>query len=228
MIILACATELECRHALARAGGVQDGDAPLRISGTEILPCITGVGPVAAALSIGAVLERHSCAKGVVNLGICGSFDPHSPLGGVCVATAEIWPEYGVHCTDGSEEPFSFQMLPDLPLAPVNRVDLEPDAAARAMGLELPEKWARGPSVTVAGVSGDPARAAQLMARHAADTENMEGFSLALAARLKGLPFLEIRTISNPVGIRDKKKWNFRLALKTLQTILPTLAGAPA
>ena len=228
MIVLACATELECRHALARAGGLPGGGAPLHIAGTAILPCITGVGPVAAALSIGAVLERHPQASGLVNLGICGSFDPHRPLGEICVATAETWPEYGVHCADGSEEPFSFQMLPDLPLTPVNRVDLEPDAAARAMGLELPGKWARVPSITVAGVSGDPARAAQLVARHDADTENMEGFSLALAARLKGLPFLEIRTISNPVGVRDKTKWNFRLALEALRNVLPTLVGAPA
>jgi futalosine hydrolase len=228
VIVLACATEMECRHALARAGGIPDGGAPLRIAGTEILPCITGIGPVAAALSIGAFLERHPRAAGIVNLGICGSFDPLRALGGICVATAEICPEYGARCADGSEEPFSFQMLPDLSLDPVNRLDLDPDAAARAMGLTLPGEWTRGPSVTVAGVSADPARAAQLQTRHQPATENMEGFSLALGARLKGVPFLEVRTVSNPVGVRDKTKWNFRLALEALKTILPTLAGAPA
>jgi futalosine hydrolase len=228
VIVLAFATELECRHALARAGGIPESGAPLRIAGTEFLVCITGVGPVAAALSAGAFLERHSHAAGVVNLGICGSFDPDRPLGETCVASAEIWPEYGVNCADGSDEPFSFQMLPDVRLNPVNRLDLDPASAARAMGLELPEAWTQGPSLTVAGVSGDPARAAQLLARHEAATENMEGFSLALAARRKALPFLEVRTVSNPVGVRDKRKWNFRLALETLQNILPTLAGAPA
>jgi futalosine hydrolase len=59
-------------------------------------------------------------------------------------------------------------------------------------------------------------------------TENMEGFSLALAAKLHGLAFLEIRTVSNPAGARDKRLWNFRLALSALQGILPSLAGGPA
>jgi hypothetical protein len=39
----------------------------------------------------------------------------------------------------------------------------------------------------------------------------MEGFSLALAARRVRHRFLEIRTVSNPVGARDKRLWNFPL-----------------
>ena len=225
MIILACATELECRHALARSGRTPDGDTRLEYAGFDILACVTGVGPVAAALRMGEILERHPQAAGVVSLGICGAFDPRTPLGTVRVADAEAWPEYGVHRTDGSEEPFGFQMLPDLPLDPANRLDLAPAPAARAMGLHLPEGWSRGTSLTVAGVTGDPQRAAFLAERLDAATENMEGFSLALAARRKGLPFLEARTVSNTVGVRDKAQWNFRLALTRLEAILPTLTG---
>lgn len=228
MIILACATELERRHALARVGSAPGGDVRLRYAGLDILACVTGVGPVAAALRMGELLERHPEAAGVVNLGICGSFDPSVPLGAACVADAEIWPEYGVRRSDDAEEPFGFQMLPELPLAPVNRLELAPSAAARDMGLRLAASWPHGPSLTVAGVSGDERRAQLLQARHAALTENMEGFGLALAARCKGLPFLEVRTVSNPVGVRDKSRWNFRLALDALGAILPTLAGVDA
>ena len=225
MIILACATELELRHALARTGGAAETGRRMRFAGLDIMPGVAGVGPVAAALNAGELLERHRDAAGILNLGICGSFDPLLPLGAVCVANAEIWPEYGVNFSSGAEEPFSFQMLPDLNLSPVNRLDLDPPSAARAMGLALPDTWSRGPSLTVAGVSGDPERAAMLLARHDAATENMEGFSLALAARRRGLPFLEVRTVSNIVGDRDKTRWNFRLALEALQSVLPTLAG---
>lgn len=228
MIILACATELECRHVLARTGRKPDGDTRFDYAGLEFLACVTGVGPVAAALRAGELLERHPAAVGIVNLGICGSFDPRAALGSVCVASAEVWPEYGVHCTDGAEEPFGFQMLQDFPLCPVNRLTLDPSAAACAMGLRLPEGWPRGASLTVAGVSGDPQRAALLLARHDAATENMEGFGLALAAHRKGIAFLEVRTVSNPVGVRDKARWNFRLALDALESVLPTLTGAAA
>lgn len=226
MIILACATELECRHALTRAGRKPDGDTRFGYAGFDFLACVTGVGPVAAALRAGELLERHPAASGIVNLGICGSFDPHTALGSVCVASAEVWPEFGVHCSGANEEPFGFQMLPDLPLSPVNRLDLDPPTAARSMGLNLPESWSCGTSLTVAGVTGDPQRAALLLARHDAATENMEGFGLALAARRKGIAFLEVRTVSNPVGVRDKTQWNFRLALTRLEAILPTLTGA--
>lgn len=225
MIVLACATGLELRHALALTGSAAGDGGVIRVAGLDILPCVVGVGPVAAALCAGELLERHRDAVGVLNLGICGGFDPLLPLGTVCAASAEIWPEYGVNCSTGSEEPFSFQMLPDLHLSPVNRLDLDPPAAARSMGLTLPDTWRLGPSLTVAGVSGDPERAAMLRVRHDAATENMEGFSLALAARRRGLPFLEVRTVSNTVGDREKARWNFRLALEALQPVLPTLAG---
>jgi futalosine hydrolase len=229
MIILACATELESSAALDRRSS---GRAPraerVEIVGREILACVVGIGPVAAALNIGALLERFPEAAGILNLGICGSFDTtRIPLGTPCAASAEIWPEYGVRRSVPAEEAFGHQMLPDLPLEPVNRLDLDPVAAAGAMGLVLPGHWPSGPSLTVAGVSGDPERAEELRLRHGAATENMEGFSLALAARRAGIPFLEVRTVSNPVGGRDKRQWDFRLALEALRTILPTLMGVP-
>lgn len=228
MIILAFATEMECRSALARRTPVpQAWPAPVRLGGQSTLVCVTGIGPVAAALSIGGLLEKFRGISGIVNLGICGSFDlGRLPLGSPCAASAEIWPEYGVH--GASEEAFSHQMFPDLNLVPVNRLDLDPAAAAKAMGLTLPEVWAKGPSLTVAGVSSDPQRAEILRLRHGAATENMEGFSLALAARRHNIPFLEVRTVSNPVGSRDTTQWDFRIALNALDSVLARLFGGPS
>jgi len=222
MIILACATALELDHAQRLLK--RDPDGAVRSGGNEFLPAVVGIGPVAAALSAGMLLSRHPKARGILNLGICGSFAGH-PLGSPCVATAEIWPEYGVHFSDGSEETFSHQMFEDLRLDPANRVALDPAVAAAAMGLTVPTQWFQGPSLTVAGVSGDPQRAEMLRSRHDAATENMEGFGLALAASRNGIPFLEVRTVSNPVGVRDKKRWNFRLALDALKNVIPSLTG---
>lgn len=187
-----------------------------------------GVGPVAAALRAGGLLERVPNAQGLINAGICGSFDClRLPLGGICVAEAEIWPEYGVRGACGeSPELFGFPMLPGLDLDPPNRIALNPSMAAAAMNLNLPNSWVKGPSLTVAGVSGDETRAEQLRAKHQPLTENMEGFSLALAARDKRLPFLEIRAVSNRVGARDKACWDFKAALRALGTIVPALFGS--
>ncbi len=229
MILLACATRQECQKALPASSSIAES-RPVRFLGREFLPCVVGIGPVAAALSVGALLERHCKVTGILNLGICGSFDTAlAPLGSICVASAEIWPEYGVHSSaPGEEDAFGHQMYPGLTLDPVNRLDLDPFKAAAAMDLNLAPEWSVGPSLTVAGVSGDAQRAEMLHRRHGGLTENMEGFSLALAARLHGIKFLEIRTVSNPVGTRDKKLWDFRQALCALQRILPVLAGDAA
>ncbi|MEU5774924.1 futalosine hydrolase, partial [Streptomyces venezuelae] len=46
--------------------------------------------------------------------------------------------------------------------------------------------------------------------------EAMEGFGVAEAAVLHGLPVMEIRAISNPVGPRDRAAWRIGDALSAL------------
>ncbi len=55
----------------------------------------------------------------------------------------------------------------------------------------------------------------------------MEGFAAAYAAMQAGLPFLEVRTVSNMVGSRDSEDWDIKGALKALGTAANGLfAGA--
>lgn len=77
MILLACATRHECLSAVNQpaASSPTPRFEPMRIRGRDFLPCLVGIGPVAAAMSVGAVLERHPDVTGILNLGICGSFD---------------------------------------------------------------------------------------------------------------------------------------------------------
>ena len=166
MILLACATALECSKALSRVeqSCATEESGPVHFRGRVFLPCETGIGPVAAALSVGRLLERHRGITGILNVGICGSFDTAlAPLGAACVASAEIWPEYGVHGSEpGGDDAFGHQMFANLNLDPVNRLELDPMQAAKSMNLNIDPKWPTGPSLTVAGVSGDAGRAQTL------------------------------------------------------------------
>jgi futalosine hydrolase len=45
----------------------------------------------------------------------------------------------------------------------------------------------------------------------------MEGFGVAEAARRCGIPFLEIRAVSNAIGPRDRDAWRIPEALKALE-----------
>jgi len=106
------------------------------------------------------------------------------------------------------------------------RIALKPGEAARAMGLALPQTWRAGAFVTSAAVTACAERACALSDKHAALAENMEGFALALACLSRGLPFLEVRTISNAIGERDRGKWRLHEALAGLGAALAALTRA--
>jgi futalosine hydrolase len=63
--------------------------------------------------------------------------------------------------------------------------------------------------------------------KYKADIESMEGAALHYTALMSGIPFLQVRTISNVVEKRNREHWNIPLALqnnaleiyKLLQTI---------
>lgn len=190
-----------------------------RRAGRPCLLLVTGVGPVAAALSVGRLLGRHEgTLAGVINCGVAGGFDlAVTPPGALVAATAEALPEYGVRTGAGTDAAgISFPQLTPDGQAVFDRLPLDPAAAAAAMGLYLPPHAIAGPAVTVAGVSGDADRAAILGRKYRAVSESMEGFALALAAAVAGLPFLELRTVSNQVGRRPPETWDLPGALAAL------------
>lgn len=232
MIAVVTATSAEMRAALGAGAKVEPperGAVAGEIFGREALFLVTGVGPVNAALELGAALERFK-PSGVVNLGVAGSFDlDRAPLGSAVAATAEILAEYGVTGLDGLADAsaFAFPQWEGGGRKVAERLALDPDRAAAAMGLALAPGIARGPALTVAGVTGDFGRARALMARHGALAESMEGFTLALGCLTRGLPFLEVRTISNRVGERDRSKWTLKQALAGLEAVLAGLFANP-
>ncbi len=198
--------------------------------GRAVVLAVTGVGPLAAALAAGRAQTAKPPPAGFVACGVAGAYAGSlAPLGSLVVASKEIWPEYGL-VTETGVDPVAL----GFPLAgnrddtdppPVwNSLDLDPEGAFRALGLRLPAdgtdrglpRVSFGPSLTVAGVSGTPGRARALAAKYGALTENMEGFPLALAARILGVPFIELRSVSNVVGERAPDAWNMPAALASL------------
>ncbi|WP_218197440.1 hypothetical protein, partial [Pseudomonas sp. 2995-1] len=53
--------------------------------------------------------------------------------------------------------------------------------------------------------------------------EAMEGFGVASAAKSCGIPSLEIRSISNLVGPRDREAWRIKEALEKLEVTFSTI-----
>jgi futalosine hydrolase len=74
-----------------------------------------------------------------------------------------------------------------------------------------------GRFVTISTCTGTSARAKELEERYKALCENMEGAAAAQAAMLHGIPWLEVRGISNIVEDRDLKKWDIPRAAQAAQ-----------
>jgi len=228
MIIVATATANEMKKAFgfANAPAVEQGEvAEFELNGRTLLLAVTGVGLVNSAMAAGRLLGRPGI-EGVVNLGIAGSYDlDEFPLLSSCYAWQETWPEYGLLDEDGRVDHkgigFAQGHVAGEPIW--HRVLLNPTNDAEAMNLPLPEDCLRASSISLSSVTGTAGRAGWLKTAYNADIENMEGFALAFAAMQMGLPFLEVRTVSNLVGSRYIEEWDLKGSLNELGTVAEQL-----
>ncbi|MGI5353187.1 futalosine hydrolase [Streptomyces sp. CA-250714] len=179
-----------------------------------------GVGPAAAAAATATALvtAAHQARPYdlVVACGISGGFAANGVRAGDTVLADSI-----VAADLGAETPAGFASVTELGFGtadhtPPPRLVRE---AAEATGAHT------GPVLTVSTTTGSQERAEQLLARHPrAAAEAMEGFGVAeaaaahAAARGEELPVLELRTVSNAVGPRDRAAWRIPQALAALTT----------
>jgi len=171
--------------------------------GAEVL--VVGVGPAAAAAATSAALATNGVDL-VVCAGIGGGFGPLQP-GDVAVASASVFADLGAQTAHG------FTPTSELGIG-TERYDVSPRLAvelADATGGHL------GTIVTVATITGTAGRADELRERFPdAVAEGMEGAGVAAAAFQNGVPFAEVRAISNTVGPRDREAWDMPAALGAL------------
>jgi futalosine hydrolase len=166
-----------------------------------------GVGPAAAAAGT-ARLVATGRYRAVISAGIAGGFPGRAPVGATVLAARSVAADLG------AESPGGFLPIEELGFG--TSVLAADPALLTGLSEALPEAVV-GDVLTLATVTGTAATAATLAARHPqAVAEAMEGFGVAVAAA--GLPFAELRTISNPIGPRDRASWRLREALDALST----------
>ncbi|MFD0497462.1 futalosine hydrolase [Streptomyces rhizosphaericus] len=140
-------------------------------------------------------------------------------LGSVVVADAIVAADLGAETPDG------FAAVTDLGFGTVEHLPPAPLVAAVAEATDA----VRGTVLTVSTVTGSAERAAELLRRHPrAVAEAMEGFGVAEAAAAQAVPALEVRTVSNAVGPRDRAAWRIGEALEALTGAFATIAPSSA
>ncbi|MFE2724902.1 futalosine hydrolase [Kitasatospora sp. NPDC059327] len=203
-------------------------------SGVTVDVLAGGVGPAAAASAASAALAvgRYDL---VVSAGIGGGFAPAAPVGATVVAEAIVAADLGAETPEGfadvTELGFGTVLHSPAPAAVALAAEALGTAAAAGTDADADADAGAGAATVVTGtvltvstVTGSAERAAALLARHPrAVAEAMEGFGVAEAAARHGVPAFELRTVSNPVGPRDRAAWRIGEALAALERAFAAL-----
>jgi len=210
-------TNQAARHILIVTAVDAEREAVLRglgaASGYEVIA--GGVGPASAAASSAAVLAVAAGKyKLVISAGIGGGFPGQAEIGDIVVSTGIVAADLGAETPDGER----FMSVDELGFGSARVEVAEAEALRLAEALQLSGlRVIAGQALTVSTATGSAEQAARLAARvPGAASEGMEGYGVAIAAKLAGVPVLELRAISNAVGPRDKSAWRIGEALGSL------------
>jgi futalosine hydrolase len=204
------------RRILIMTSVEAERDAILRGIGTDsrIDVMLTGVGPISAGIQTTKALAEDKYDL-VINMGIAGGFVGKAEVGSLVVAN-EI-----VSADLGAESPEGFITLDELGFGASTRVKTDEDLvevlleAIKGAGVSV----CAGNILTLSTVTGTTETTSKLQLRElGALAEAMEGYGVAMAAKEFGVPVLEIRSISNPIGPRDRSAWRIKEALVTLES----------
>jgi futalosine hydrolase len=220
-ILVIAATEAELRPfsehlsrewATSPNGFFQKGENTLEV-------CVTGVGAVSTAWGIAMAISRARPDL-AINAGIAGALDASLAIGSVYNVVSECFGDLGIEQADGSVQSLFEAGLVSASVPPFSEGKLiHPDSHQMHF---LPNVQ----GVTVNKVHGQEDSIEvfrKLFPR--AQVESMEGAAFFYACLSTGIPFMELRSISNYVEKRNRANWNIPLAIQSLNQVLIEMLG---
>lgn len=222
-ILLTSATEREISPALdwLRTCATRVGENGYTLGDVSVQICITGVGIMATTEALTRALLSLPFDF-AVQAGVAGAYSRSLALGEVVFVETDALSDLGAEDSDGS-----FMDVYALGLAGKNDPPFC-DGRLRSLGLEgiWGEALRRFPSVsaiTVQTVAGKEETITARAIRYRADVETMEGAPFHYCCLRTGVPFAQLRAISNYVEPRNRAAWKMPQAIAALNA---TLIGA--
>jgi len=192
-----------------------------RIEATFML---TGIGSTSTSYR----LTKMLCSSGpfdlAVNIGIAGSFSQSFPIGSTAIIKKEYFGDLGFETFNGFQTLFDYNAL-DADTYPFKSGALHSPGLSAEIEKAL-SMYDRATGVTVQTVSGLPEKTKQLRSNFLPEIESMEGAAFFYVCIQEKVPFIEIRSVSNEAGERDRPKWNIPLALDSLKEAMKNLLSA--
>ena len=147
-----------------------------------------------------------------LNLGVCGSFDRSISPGAVVHVTSDRFAELG------AEDGDAFLSIHDLQLVGEDEFPFEGGLLVNSAPPPLAplEKLRRVTGITVNTVHGNELTIAAVRERYHPDVESMEGAAFMYACLIAGVPFAQVRAVSNVVERRNRTAWKMPQAIRAL------------
>ncbi|HUK36540.1 MAG TPA: futalosine hydrolase, partial [Vicinamibacterales bacterium] len=181
-----------------------------------------GIGAVNTAHALATYLSHRGTPSLVIQTGIAGAYVPADvAVGSVLLADTEIYGDMGV-LTPAGWSPMDEIGIPLVEAslsqpARFNEFPLDATLVAWAASAAGNLIARTGKFVTLSQVTGVRAVGDALYERFGALCESMEGAAAAHVCALHGVPFLEVRGVSNLVENRDRAKWRIAEAAAAAQ-----------
>ncbi len=207
LVVAATAKEINPFIELTRTGGINNADI-----------LISGIGLTASTyhLTKQLALKKYDL---VIQAGVAGCFDLRIPLGSVVAVKQDAIADQSVI------ELQKLRTLFDLNLVPQDQYPYKKG------WLINPNKEAlkKTKLKIVKGISVNQISTSKQMIKFYRDvfdpvTESMEGAALHYVCLMENVPFVQIRSISNYIGERNKKKWDMMDSIANLnETLIKTI-----
>ncbi len=201
-ILVVSATELEIAPFLARQSGVDT--------------LLTGVGGHACLYHLQTHLQKKKYEL-VIQAGIAGSFSDELSLGETVLVQKDVFADAGVF------EKGELNTLFDMGFANKNEWPYQDGWLMNDHPLLFDYKLKKVAAISVNSLSDDSSLTALYKNKFNASIESMEGAAFHYTCLQQKIPFLQLRSISNRVGDRDKNNWRMKEAIQHLNDELKTL-----
>jgi futalosine hydrolase len=226
-ILVVSATYLEIAPLLSRVGAPNFGEQKHLSAGTTVsiptregddhLSClITGVGQASAAYHLGSFLRKGAWDL-ALQVGIAGSFSSALKKCQVVRVESEVFADLGAEDNGSYLDLFEMGLLQpnEFPYSEGRLKVTTPSVGDRfdSTRISLLPSVA---SVTVNRVLSEPHSISWITERYAPDVVSMEGGAFFYAALQSGVPVIQLRSISDYVGPRDKSTWDINGAIASL------------
>ena len=212
LVVAATSTEIAPLVAILRGeSDIAPGVQACAYAGHAIDILTTGVGMVATSARCSQALTRTSYDLGL-NLGVCGSFDRALEPGAVVHVVADRIAELGAENDEAFLTIQQLHLLGDdeFPFTRGELVNASPPANEALRHLPAVN------GITVNTVHGNARSIAAVVERFTPRVESMEGAAFMYACLIHGLPFAQVRAVSNAVEPRNRVAWKLADAIRNL------------